>query len=58
MDFLSEEDISGSANFAYGVYVFDNSSGVDVPVYIVDTGANLDHPVRWPHLLSLIYKQG
>ncbi|KLU86905.1 hypothetical protein MAPG_05912 [Magnaporthiopsis poae ATCC 64411] len=53
MDFLSEEDISGSANFAYGVFVFDNSSGVDVPVYIVDTGANLDHPVRRPDLLYI-----
>ncbi|KAL8407129.1 hypothetical protein RB596_009670 [Gaeumannomyces avenae] len=46
MDFLSEEDISGSSSFAYGVFVFDNSSGIDVPVYIVDTGANLDHPVQ------------
>ncbi|EJT70249.1 hypothetical protein GGTG_12422 [Gaeumannomyces tritici R3-111a-1] len=57
MDFLSEEDISGSSSFAYGVFVFDNSSGIDVPVYIVDTGANLDHPefadirhkVQWLH---------
>lgn len=26
-------------------FFFDESAGEDIPVYIVDTGANLEHPV-------------
>ena len=26
-------------------YFFDESAGKDIKVYVVDTGANLDHPV-------------
>lgn len=37
-------------------YFFDESAGEDIPVYIVDTGANLRHPVsRLTHIKSFIF---
>jgi hypothetical protein len=33
-------------------YFFDDTAGQDVPVYILDTGAQLDHPVSSAQLQS------
>lgn len=29
-------------------YVYEESAGGGVPVYVIDTGVKIDHPVPWP----------